>query len=61
MNDTTYENEHGCVAPTSIQFSHAHFSGNFVATCTSCKFVCAYWDCVCDLVHECGDVDCVAS
>lgn len=39
--------------PDSVTISRAHFTGAAVATCSACSFTCAYWECACELVHEC--------
>ena len=43
----------GHVAPDSISTGHTQFSGAYVATCNLCDYVCAYWDCACELEHDC--------
>lgn len=43
----------GHVAPDSISTGHAHFSGAYVARCGLCNYVCASWDCPCELAHDC--------
>jgi hypothetical protein len=43
----------GHVAPDSVSTGYTHFSGAYVATCNLCDYVCAYWDCPCELEHEC--------
>lgn len=30
-------------------------SGAYVAACNSCRYVNAYWECVCELVHNCEE------
>jgi len=46
-----------CGCDTELQYSvkihTAHLGGHAVATCSECDFTCVYWDCACDLVHEC--------
>lgn len=37
----------------NVSLSTARLSGGLVATCSACAFVCAYWECACELVHEC--------
>ena len=55
-NDDIDDYNEGCVAPDSISTGHAHFSGAYVATCNLCDYVCAYWDCACELEHDCVDL-----
>lgn len=28
--------------------------GTAIATCSYCSYRCAYWECACELVHECN-------
>lgn len=41
------------VIPKGIQTGYARLSGAYVATCDNCDYVCAYWDCPCELAHDC--------
>ena len=29
--------------------------GGYVATCENCKYVCGYWECACELNHDCKE------
>lgn len=29
--------------------------GGYTATCSNCSFVCGYWECSCELEHDCED------
>lgn len=42
-----------CVAPRGVIVSGAWLTGVPVARCLDCGWTCAYWDCACDLDHEC--------
>ena len=33
----------------SVSFGHA------IATCERCSFRCAYWECACELRHDCSE------
>jgi hypothetical protein len=39
--------------PNGMSYGVSRLGGGLVATCANCSFVCAYWDCVCELVHDC--------
>jgi hypothetical protein len=43
------------LAPESITFYSARFSGTGVAECKNCNFKSVYWECACDLFHDCND------
>lgn len=45
--------DHECERPESVRLYHSRLGGNLVATCDVCGSVWAYWDCVCELAHEC--------
>ena len=47
--DTLYE----CDTPEKIYFNRAWFSGEGRAYCHACQFVSAYWECGCELEHDC--------
>lgn len=38
-----------------ITYHHARFTGAYVATCTDCRFTCAYWEQEEELEHDCAD------
>jgi hypothetical protein len=42
------------VAPLSIATGYSQFGGEYIATCALCDYVCAYWDCGCELAHDCN-------
>ena len=39
--------------PEGISTGYGLF-GDFIAKCENCDYVCAYWECPCELVHECN-------
>ena len=39
--------------PNGVSVGKAWLTGQFVATCAHSGFVCAYWDCPCELSHDC--------
>lgn len=41
--------------PKGINTYYAHLSGAYVASCVNCEYVCAYWECACELAHNCKD------
>jgi hypothetical protein len=43
------------VAPKKIRFGFSQFGGSYNAYCDKCSFVCAYWDCACELEHDCKE------
>ena len=43
--------------PESVEFDCARFTGNPVARCTQCEFVCVYWECNCELFHDCDNTE----
>jgi hypothetical protein len=42
-------------APKKISFGFSHFGGAYLAKCSKCSFTCGYWDCACELVHDCNE------
>lgn len=40
------------VLPKGISTGYGLFGG-FRAICDNCDYVCVYWDCVCELAHDC--------
>jgi len=42
-----------CEPPATIEFYSAHLTGEGRARCTACNFVSAYWECGCELEHDC--------
>jgi hypothetical protein len=51
------ENTHVCgnvELPEGVTITHAHITGQAIAECSRCEdFRVAYWECACELVHEC--------
>ena len=39
--------------PSGVVVGFSRFGGSYVASCENCGFVCAYWDCACELAHDC--------
>lgn len=39
--------------PKYMKTQHSNLSGDYVAICEKCDYVCAYWECACELMHEC--------
>jgi len=39
--------------PDGMRVHRTILAGNLVATCGRCGYVCAYWDCACELAHDC--------
>lgn len=39
--------------PKKIKTGFSHFGGSYIASCTKCEFKSAYWECACDLIHDC--------
>jgi hypothetical protein len=40
--------------PKGMKAGHGLFGG-YVATCENCNYVCGYWECACELVHDCKE------
>jgi len=40
-------------APESIEFYNTRITGTGVASCKNCSFTCVYWECACELSHDC--------
>lgn len=38
--------------PKGMKAGHGLFGG-YVATCENCNYVCGYWECACELNHDC--------
>ena len=49
--------ECGVELQNTIETYNAWLGGNFTARCTTagCKFTCSYWECGCELNHNCRD------
>ena len=43
-------------APKKIEFGFSHFAGMYRATCKKCSYVNMYWECACELVHDCNEM-----
>lgn len=41
--------------PETISVREATFTGGAVAECSDCLYRCVYWECPCDLIHDCED------
>jgi hypothetical protein len=41
--------------PNGIVLTSARFTGNPIAQCEFCAYRCAYWECHCELEHECKE------
>jgi hypothetical protein len=42
-----------CTLPDGVRVYNSRMAGNLVATCDACGYLWGYWDCVCELTHEC--------
>lgn len=38
--------------PAGMSAGYGLFGG-YVAKCDNCSYVCAYWECPCELAHDC--------
>lgn len=47
------EHENECEPPKNITFGTARWSGEGRAYCKKCDYVSGYWECGCDLEHDC--------
>jgi hypothetical protein len=45
-----------CVVPAGVCVVLTQWTGGPVARCQGCGFMCGYWDCVCELSHDCEPV-----
>lgn len=53
-NDAPYCCGDDATLPEGVEIIRARFTGGSVAVCYRCDdFRCAYWECPCELVHEC--------
>ena len=43
----------GCTVPAGVRVGMARLSGTAIAWCEECGMRWGYWDCACDLVHDC--------
>ena len=41
--------------PEKISTYHARITGHYLASCIFCDFLSVFWECACDLEHDCGD------
>lgn len=44
-----------CPTPKGIEFYQSRMTGEPRARCNKCEFVSAYWECGCDLLHDCKE------
>lgn len=51
MEDYCCGNE--ATLPIGITLTSARFTGNPIAECEFCEYRCAYWECPCELEHNC--------
>jgi len=40
--------------PKTVTATYKTFGG-YTATCSKCSFVCGYWECACELEHDCQE------
>lgn len=43
----------GAKYPKKVEIGFSHFSGMYRATCKKCSYVNVYWECACELEHDC--------
>lgn len=57
QNLMDFEEDVCCDSPTpkGIYFYSAHMTGGAVAQCHNCTFTCVYWECDCELEHNCKE------
>jgi len=48
-----------CRTPAGVRVGRSHMAGTAIAWCEGCGMRWGYWDCACDLAHECPPCDCV--
>lgn len=41
--------------PSGVTVGFSHFAGTFRAVCDRCSFMSVYWECACDLRHDCSE------
>ena len=57
-NDAPYCCGDDATLPDGVEITRTHFTGQPLAVCYRCDdFRCAYWECPCELVHECTTDD----
>lgn len=44
------------VMPKGVTADYGVF-GTYRAVCDFCDYVCAYWECACELVHDCKEAE----
>jgi hypothetical protein len=44
-----------CKPKKKMRFYSAHFGGHGVASCKNCTFTAVYFECGCDLLHNCNE------
>jgi len=42
--------------PNGMRVYNSRIGGNLVAECATCTTVWGYWECACELVHECQGI-----
>ena len=40
-------------APKKMYFKTT--GAGYISSCSKCSYVCAYWDCACELRHDCNE------
>lgn len=43
-----------CTVPAGVMVTSARWTGAPLAVCAWCDWRCGYWDCACDLAHDCA-------
>jgi hypothetical protein len=53
--DETIEEYECCdtLPPKKMTFGYSQFGGMYLAKCGKCSYTCAYWECACELSHDC--------
>ena len=56
-NPESFQDEDLCMelVPAKIRIYSAHITGGTVAECKRCSFLSVYFECACDLEHDCGE------
>lgn len=51
----TYLDDDTCTEPVpdGVRIYRSRMAGNLVATCDKCGHLWGYWECACDLTHDC--------
>lgn len=54
MTVTVDEWDHVCdPVPAGVSVGRSRLAGTLLAECAVCGWRCAYWECACDLAHDC--------